>query len=76
MSVNTFQEELSSIYLSQIVLTIITSIIGLSAGLMAFLINYEDAVTIGPELAILMPLILYPGLIIGLVYYPLCKKMA
>ena len=78
IAVNTPKEALSNIYLTQIKLTIITSVIGFSAGLMAVLVNYDpvDSSSIGPELAVLMPLILYPSLIIGLIYYPLYKKLA
>ena len=78
ISANTPKEQLSNIYSTQIKLTIITSVIGLSAGLMAVLVNYDlvDSRSIGPELAVLMPLILYPSLIIGLIYYPLYKKLA
>ena len=76
MSVVTPKEEVSNIYLNQIKLTIITAVIGLSAGIMAFLSNYDDPSSIGPGLAVLMPFILYPSLIIGLIYYPLYKKLA
>ena len=78
LAVNEPKETLSDLYLTQIKLVIIASVIGLSAGLMVFFDNYElaNSNSIGPELAILMPLILYPSAIIGLIYYPLYKKLA
>lgn len=75
---DTANKVLSNIYLTQIKLAIIASLIGFSAGLMMVFANYElaDSNSIGPQFAILMPLFLYSSIIIGLIYYPLYKKLA
>jgi len=68
---------LSELYLSQIKLTVIIAIIGLSAGLLGFFFFYDNSsAATGPALSVLMPLILYPAVFIGFIFYPLYKKLS
>lgn len=67
---------LANVYKTQIKFSIIAAIIGFFAGLVSILTNMNDPAAIGPAYAVLVLVILYSALAIGLVYYPLYKKLS
>jgi len=67
--------KLAKVYKAQIKFSIIASIIGFFTDLVAILIQMNDPTAIAPAFDVLILVFLYSALAIGLIYYPLYKKL-